>query len=105
MFAASLPATASEKRRAYSWDSGARVLAFAGSRKGSEAAYLVDELACEGGRGFQLTKVAGGTDGEATGYAVFIAPGAMSCECKSWLTRGFCRHVEMLVDLIVKHQL
>jgi hypothetical protein len=96
-----LPATASEKNRAYGWDAAARVLSFAGTRKGSSASYLVDELECDGGRGFQLTKVEGGSDPEEAGYACFLAnTGYDSCDCKGFTRWGKCKHLDCVRDMV-----
>lgn len=106
-----LPRTASEKRGALAWDAATRTLTVTGSRARSCAAYLVDELPeVEGGRGFQLVKVEGGSDGEATGYAVFVArPGsgeAPSCECKGFLRWNKpCKHLAAILELLRNRQL
>ena len=74
----------------------------------SEGVYAVTELGCVPGRGFGLAKVSGGTDGEATGYAVRVTAGGLplSCECKSWLVRGVpCRHLREIGRLVSEGKL
>ena len=62
----------------------------------SSAEYLVTEFPTGwDGRGFQLDKLAGGTDAEAGGYAVFCGRGARaSCECRGFLRWGNCKHAD-----------
>lgn len=66
------------------------------------AEYLVEEFpAGWQGRGFQLSKLSGGTDATETGYAVFCAPGgACSCECKGFVRWGHCRHAEAVASCV-----
>lgn len=72
------------------------------------SAYVVKEIPAHnmGGRGFQLTKLFGGSDAECTGYAVFIAgDGKHQCHCRGWLGHHHCTHVDGLAALIEQGQL
>ena len=108
MFSATLPTTATGDR-AIAWDAVRRTLAITtGTRRGTTAVYAVDEIECEGGRGFQLTKVFGGTDAEATGYACFVSnqgAGFPSCECRGFLRWGRCSHLSAVLALVAAGQL
>ncbi len=69
------------------------------------AVYRVEEFpapAEPGGRGFQLVKLAGGSDPEARDYAVLCrADGrAGTCECRGYLRWGRCKHLAALLDLV-----
>lgn len=99
----SLPATRSDSDRRYSWDAAARQVSWASSRKASAAVYAVDELDVDApARAFQLTKLAGGSDAESEGYAVFLcaATGDRSCECRGFLRWGSCKHLDFVRDLV-----
>lgn len=101
-----LPATKTEPATAIRWDADARTLAVQGKR--SAAVYTVDELECDGGRGFQLVKVKGGSDKEEAGYACFLSAQGMgfsTCECRGWLRWGHCRHLSALSELLKANQL
>jgi hypothetical protein len=91
-------ATATES--AVSWNAATRLLAIGGKKPG---AYRVTEIGVEGGRGFQLAKVAGGSDAEETGYSCFITTAQFfysSCDCKGFTRFGYCRHVTALKRLL-----
>ncbi|WP_439627425.1 hypothetical protein [Gemmata sp.] len=67
-----------------------------------QAEYLVEEFpAGWQGRGFQLSKISGGTDADETGYSVFCDPkGRCSCECKGFVRHGHCRHAEAVASCV-----
>jgi MYXO-CTERM domain-containing protein len=71
------------------------------------AVYAVCALPCDDGRGFALAKVEGGTDDEASGYAVRVTRGGrpLSCECKSWLVRDYCKHTREIGKLVSEGKL
>lgn len=102
-----LPATKTEPAAALKWDADARTLTVQGKRTG--AVYTVGELETDGGRGFQLVKVKGGSDKEEMGYACFVSargPGFSTCDCKGWLRwGGLCKHLSSLVELLKANQL
>lgn len=76
-----------------------------------QTAYTVKEIPAHefGGRGFQLAKLFGGSDGEATGYAVFVDGDATrradQCHCKGFLRHRHCTHVDGLRQLIAAGEL
>ncbi|CAN5419644.1 hypothetical protein BH11PLA2_BH11PLA2_32590 [soil metagenome] len=47
-------------------------------------------------RGFQLVKLFGGSDGEATGYAVFVGDNVFAdqCHCRGFLRHNHCTHCD-----------
>ncbi len=101
-----LPATKTEKAAAIKWDADARTLTVEGKR--TAATYLVDELDTDGGRGFQLTKTAGGSDKEEAGYAVFVSlrgAGWHTCDCKGHQRWGACKHLSAILELVKANQL
>lgn len=103
-----LPATRSEKRRAYTWepiDSPAAplagVLALTDSR--THTRYLVEEFPADRGRGFVLRKAAG-----AGYYSCNVVGGdgrADLCECRGFAAHGRCKHLDVLIDLIANGKL
>jgi hypothetical protein len=77
------------------------VLTVHGDRGAAE--YLVSEFPADGGRGFSLAKLAGGTDPEAEGYDLFACGkgGAPTCECKGFYTARHCKHADAVAALIL----
>lgn len=66
------------------------------------AEYLVSEFPADGGRGFSLAKLAGGTDPEAAGYDLFACgTAAPTCECRGYLRFAHCRHADAVAALIL----
>ncbi|HEY3789208.1 MAG TPA: hypothetical protein VGL71_10150 [Urbifossiella sp.] len=70
--------------------------------KGKIAEYAIQEFHADGGRGFRLTKLEGGTDRSANEYNVFLADEAVAdagfgwdaCDCKGFERHGHCKHVD-----------
>lgn len=77
------------------------------SRGRARAVYAVGEIPCDDGRAFALRKVEGGTDPEADGYVVRVTRGGVpqSCECRSWLARGYCVHSREVGKLVSEGKL
>ncbi len=92
------------------WDADRRTLAITGAKAGDYCLYWVTPFDAEGGRGFQLAKIKGGTDPEADAYAVYLptagTAGHASCECRGWLHyRKPCRHMKAIQTLLETNQL
>ncbi len=103
-----LPATKSQKHRAYTWEPIASpdtplagVLTLTDSR--THTRYAVEEFPVDAGRGFVLRKAAGagyyscnvvGTDGRAD-----------LCGCRGHEAHGHCKHLAALRDLIANGKL
>ena len=58
--------------------------------------YEIQEVPCEmGGRGFRVWP-----HGAAEPYHVHMVGNYGSCECKGWLTRGGCKHINGVKEYI-----
>ena len=69
---------------------------------GTEHGYYVDPLKSDWGRAWTLSKFRTQVKaGEPDAYDVVIDPegGNHSCECKGWLHRRHCKHVQALLAL------
>ncbi len=71
-----------------------------------EAPYIVTEMTKDQGRAWCLTKVGMHGDQEITAYHVEIGPGdERSCQCRAWMYRQKCRHVEAITKLVTAGKL
>jgi hypothetical protein len=95
-----LPATKSQKHRAYTWEPVAAgdtplagVLTLTDSR--THTRYAVSEFPADHGRGFVLRK-----SGGAGHYSCLVAAHTGLCECRGYEAHGHCKHLDALRDLI-----
>lgn len=104
-----LPETKSEKRAAFIWtpatdfdtesSTHAGTLTITTTR--SFTVYDVSEFPCDHGRGFNLKKTAGGTDGTEPFYNCFVGSDDVGlCDCKGFTRYGRCKHLMALADLV-----
>ncbi len=66
-----------------------------------EAPYVMQDIPSDIGRGFKLDKIGVHGDAEKTSYHVHVGGhGEHSCECRSHLRWGQCKHTSALLKLI-----
>jgi len=107
----SLPATKSSRANAVHYtptgpDRGTAIIDQKG--KGHIGEYRVEEFACDGGRGFTLRKLAGGSDPTTESYDVFLpfeetADAGFAwetCDCHGFERFGHCKHVDAIRAIV-----